>query len=41
MDSIKDFKEDPNHGKLLCSEAPQVATEQNPLSSKASETPAS
>jgi hypothetical protein len=40
-DSIKDFKESPNHGELLCSEALQGATEQNPLSFEASETPAS
>ena len=34
-DSSKDFKEGPNHGKLLSSEAPQGATEQHPLSSEA------
>jgi hypothetical protein len=39
--SSKDFKESPNHGELLCSEALQGATEQNPLSFEASETPAS
>ena len=32
--------EGPNHGELLCSEAPQGANEQHPLSSEASETPA-
>jgi hypothetical protein len=36
----KDFKESPNHGELLCSETLQGATEQNPLSFEASETPA-
>ena len=40
-DSIKDFKEGPNHGELLYSEALHGASEQNPLSSEASETPAS
>jgi hypothetical protein len=40
-DSSKDSKETPSHGELLCSKAPQGATKQNPLSSEASETPAS
>ena len=40
-DSSKDSKESPSHGDLLCSKAPQGATKQNPLSSEASETPAS
>ena len=38
--SSKDFKEGPNHEELLCSEAPQGANEQHPLSSEASEIPA-
>jgi len=40
-DSSKDSKESPSHGELLCLKAPQGATKQNPLSSEASETPAS
>ena len=40
-DSSKDSKESPNHGELLCMKAPQGTTEQNPLSSEASENPAS
>jgi hypothetical protein len=39
-DFSKDFKKGPSHGELLCSEALQKATRQNPLSSEASEIPA-
>jgi len=40
-DSSKDSKESPSHGELLCLKGLQGATNQNPLSSEASETPAS
>jgi len=40
-DSSKDSKGGSGQGELLCSEAPQGATEQNPCSHGASETPIS
>ena len=40
-DSSNNSKESPSHGERPCSKAPQGATEQNPLSSEASKTPAS
>jgi hypothetical protein len=38
-DSSTDFKVGSSHGKLLCLEAPQGATEQNPYLHGVSETP--